>query len=173
VGLTFTVGTPADVFYEPYASNLRAAIDHHFDEQVALESTQPPWHSDELGWSGWHKLQSRAVALVGTSAARHLLSMEAWKGAYLPVDLEPGVLDSIPGESGALDIGSLPRLVEELTRIAGALTISTDDSSLLALAVKYRVDDLSDDEMGLQTLVQLLLAAYEATRRRQPLWIVK
>ena len=113
------------------------------------------------------------MALVGASAVRHLLSMEAWKGVYLPVDLEPGSLASIPGESGPLDIGSLPRLVEELTRIAKALAISTDESSLLAVALQYRAVNLNDEDMDIQTLAQLLLAAQEATRRRQPLWVVK
>ena len=34
-------------------------------------------------------------------------------------------------------------------------------------------DDIIDDDMDLQTYAQLLLAAHEAVRRGQPLWIVK
>jgi hypothetical protein len=44
---------------------------------------------------------------------------------------------------------------------------------LKQLAEKYQEDDLIDEDMDIQTYGQLLLAAHEAQRRRQVLWVVK
>jgi hypothetical protein len=174
MGLTFTVGTAADVFIEPYASHLREFLVNHFGVDMGLSSELEPWYSVELGWSGWSELQERAATAVGPESLPHLLSMEAWKGVFVPVETDPGEVHSIPGDSTPLAVGSLPLLVRELASIGKAFELPAEHRLLEELAEKYaNDDDLVEEDMDIQTLLQLTLAARVASERGQPLWVVK
>ena len=172
MGLTFQVGSAEQVFTEPYASNVAACLAQMFPGCGAEPSEQELWYSSELAGSGWSSLQTRAEAVLGPGNAPHLLSMQAWMGAYLPVVLQPGTVE-VEGNDTALDVASLGDLVPELETFGHALGLAVDLAGLEALADKYDDDDLCDDDMDLQTYAQLLQGAKIALERGQPLWVVK
>ena len=175
MGLTFTVGNATHVFMDPYGSNLQSKLDAEFPVKInRMSDDDDPWYSQELGWSGWEELQKRTAEVLGQDAAPHLLSMPAWKGVYLPVEVQPCTLADVPGDDTPLEIGCLDRLREELEAFGMAAGFPTDNEGLEALAARYlEDDDLIDDDMEIQTYAQLLLAAIFASRHRYPLWIVK
>jgi hypothetical protein len=173
MGLTFTVGNARHVFIEPYGANLDQAFADHFGQQVKRLEDEEPWYSEELGWSGWEQLQIRATSALGKESIPNLLSMPAWKGVYLPVEIEPCSLTDIPGDDTPLEVGSLDGLVTELERFGKSAGLPTKDEELRELAAKYLDDDLIDEDMDIQTYVQLMLAGHYAAGRRYPLWIVK
>ena len=175
MGLVFTVGRPSAVFDEPFAGLVRDILEAECEDDLAFGAEGDgvePFHSAELGWSGWGLLQERARVALGAEAVPNLLSMEAWRGAYLPGWAEAGaiVFDADPTP---LDVAPLGGLIGELERIGAALGLATDAAGLAELAASYDDDDRIDDDMEIQTYAQLLPAAREAARRRQPLWVVK
>lgn len=173
MGLTFSVGNGSHVFEEPYGSNLDEAFQEHFSGFISSYPEEEAWYSRELAWSGWESLQQRARETLGASAVPHLLAMPAWKGAYLPVDIEPCSITDVPGEDSHLDLASLDHLIAELEAFGRASGLPLDEAGLQELAAKYNDDDTIDADMDLQTYAQLLLASHEAKRARCPLWIVK
>jgi hypothetical protein len=174
VALVFAVGNPGDVFMEPHGTAIQKVLEAKFGRSMDLDSSDDPWYTEELGWSGWAALQERALEFLAPDKIEHLLSMEAWKGAYLPVETVPMSLDYIPGDNTPLKVASLRRLIEELTLIGRALKLPTDTQGLESLAQNYlEDDDLIDEDMEVQTYAQLFLAAYKAVSRNQPLWVVK
>lgn len=172
MGLTFQVGSAEQVLTGRHASNVARCLAERFPGSGAEPSDKELWYSLELAWSGWASLQERAETVLGSGGAPHLLSMEAWMGAYLPVDLQPGTV-TIEGTDTALDLASLHALVLELERFGSASGLAIDPDGLRALAEKYNNDDLCDDDMDLQTYAQLHLGAKLALERKQPLWVVK
>jgi hypothetical protein len=84
MGLTFSVGNPADTFTPEYAERVRARLAKAFGPTVVRESSERPYQSDEVGWGGWARLQEAAASAVGPGRVPHLLSMEAWNGCYVP-----------------------------------------------------------------------------------------
>ncbi len=125
MGLTFTVGNPSNAFLEPFAERVRATFDNQFGSRIVLDSDMEPYYSEELGWSGWRLLQERAATALTEERVPSLLSMEAWTGCYLPVDLEPGAYE-FEGESTTLAVASLDRLVGELEAVGTALGLPVD-----------------------------------------------
>jgi hypothetical protein len=172
MGLTFTVGNPSVAFIEPFDGRVRALLLKRFGGAVDLDSSEDPYASEELGWSGWAKLQRRAIKAVGRGRVPHLLSMEAWCGCYVPAETDPGAFE-VESTPTPLQYGSLPRLVGELEAVGAALGLPTGDVGLRELADGYLEDDREDEDMDVQTYAQLLLAARVAGRRRQVLWVVK
>lgn len=174
MALIFTVGNPTDAFMEPHGTAVRKALEAKFGTSMVLDSSDAPWYTEELGWSGWASLQERAIEYLASDKIKHFLSMEAWKGVYLLVETIPMSLDDIPGAKSPLKVASLPHLVEELRLIGRALKLPTETQGLESLAQKYlEDDDLIDEDMEIQTYAQSLLAAYKAASRNQPLWVVK
>ncbi len=173
MGLKFTVGRPDDVFDEPFAELVGHVLEAECADHVdfGMEGVAP-FHSAELGWSGWNLLQERTRVELTAEAVPNLLSMDAMHGAYLPGWPEAGAIlfDDYPLP---LDVAPLEGLIGELEQVGPALGLATDDAGLAAIAAKYADDDLCDDDMEIQTYAQLLIAAREAARRRQPLWVVK
>ena len=173
MGLKFTVGRPTDVFDEPFAELVGYVLEAECANNVdwGLDGVEP-FHSAELGWSGWNLLQERARVALTPEEVPNLLSMEAMHGAYLPGWPEAGaiVFDDYPMP---LDVAPLEALIGELEKVGPALGLATDEAGLAAIATKYADDDLCDDDMEIQTYAQLLLAARVAVTRRQPLWVVK
>ena len=173
MGLAFTVGNPTDVFIEPHGNAIKASLLAEFGGSMVLDSPDEPWYTGELGWSGWAGLQERALEFLPPEKIEHLLSMEAWKGVYLPIETSPLSLQ-IPGHKTPLNVGGLHHLIAELILIGRALQLPTDNQGLQSLAERYADDgDMIDEDMEIQTYAQLLLAAYRAQSRNQPLWIVK
>jgi hypothetical protein len=171
MGLTFSVGNPADAFIEPFADRVKKTLASQF-RGIVLDSDEEAYFSEELGWSGWRLLQEKAVETIGADRAPHFLSMEAWSGCYVPAETQPGSFE-FDGEKTPLAVASLSALLGELEDVGKALRLPTDDVGLQQLAEKYQDDDLVDDDMDIQTYAQLLMAVHEAQRRRQVLWVVK
>ncbi len=173
MGLIFTAGCPRDAFVEPFADVVAKTLDRHFSSAFPVKSEEVPYYSDEVAWSGWRALQERAQAVLKSHPPKHLVSMEAWQGVYVPVATETGSF-SFDGQNTPLDLASLPELVKELECFGQAVGLPLDDNGLRALAARYLEDDkIIDQDMDVQTYAQLLLTAHEATRRRLPLWVVK
>jgi hypothetical protein len=172
MGLTFSVGNSVETFTPEYAERVRARLAKAFGPTVVRESSERPYQSDEVGWSGWARLQEAAAAAVGADRVPHLLSMEAWNGCYVPVPTEPTSF-RIKGNCAPLKVGSLHSLVGELEAVATALGRPTDEAGLRELADEHADDEPEDGKMDFLTLAELLLAARIAQHRRQVLWVVK
>lgn len=172
MALVFTVSAPTTVFTEPHGTLVADTLRAQFGDAIDYDSTDERY-SCELGWSGWSTLQQRAADACGTDAIPHLLSMEAWSGAYVPVETETGTFE-FPGDGTNLDIGCLSKLIAELELIGNVLDLPIDDDSLDKLYHHYADDDdLVDDDMDIQTFTQLLPLARYALKKRLPLWVVK
>lgn len=173
MALVLTVGGPRDVFVEPYASNLVQALRAHFGDDMDLDGGES-WSSDELPWSGWAELQARAAEKLEPAMIRHLLSIGAWKGVFLPVDTDPGDLDGVPGDTTPLAIASLTNLIHELERVGKALSLPTDEAGIDSLIAALADDDSSEDEnFNVQVFASLLRCARIASQAKRPLWVVK
>ncbi len=172
MGLVFTVGRPVDVFDDSVAELIQHVLEAECADHVALDGGAEPFHSAELGWSGWNLLQERARVALTPEVVPNLLSMDAMHGAYLPGWVEAGAIlfEDYPMP---LDVAPLEGLITELEQVGPALGLATDDAGLASLAARYADDDRCDDDMEVQTYAQLLLAARQAVARRQPLWVVK
>jgi hypothetical protein len=57
MALVFTVGNPTDAFMEPHGTAVREVLEAKFGRSMALDSSDDPWVTEELGWSGWATLQ--------------------------------------------------------------------------------------------------------------------
>ncbi|HTE19337.1 MAG TPA: hypothetical protein VK689_13265 [Armatimonadota bacterium] len=175
MGLSFTVGNAASAFIEPFASQIEQELRAQLSAPlpVPAQADQEPYVSDEVAWSGWKRLQEAAVQALGEDQVPHLLAMEAWRGVYLPVLLEPRAVQ-IGNHPTPLECASLPRLLGELEAFAASRALPTDGAGLESLWEHYvDNDDLIDEDFDVQTYTQLMLSAQVASKRRQPLWIVK
>lgn len=173
MGLVFTVGRPVCVFDDPVAELMDHVLGAECEGHLAPDGGEAePFHTAELGWSGWGLLQERARVALGDEVLPNLLSMEAWHGAFLPGWVEAGaiVFDDYPMP---LDVASLEGLIAELELVGPALGLPTDDEGLAGIIGRYADDDSCDDDMEVQTFAHLLRAARQARLRRQPLWVVK
>jgi hypothetical protein len=175
VALVLRVGTTADVFTEPFAANLAAALEHHFGEGMSLrgQSEDEGWNSIELGSSWWRQLQERVGSLLGTEATPHFSSVPAWRGVFLPKDVEIGKLSEVPGDEAPICIASLPALMRELEAASTAMGVPFTIPECESMAAKYDDDELCDDDPELQALLQLVIGAHRAVQRNQPLWVIK
>lgn len=153
--------------FEPqFASSVAAELRARFPELPP--SVAEPYRSEEVDAKGWGELQRRAGAL-----APQVSRMEAYQAVWVPGGPSPIAAIPIANAADPLQAGSLESLVEELRRFADAQSLPTDDVELMQLAVKYLEDDeLFDRDLDVQTYVQLMLSARQASARRQPLWIV-
>src|SRR5262249_20304509 len=136
MGLTFSVGNPADAFLEPFAERVKKTLAAHFNG-ISLDSEDEAYFSEELAWLGWRLLQQKAVETVGAHRLPHFLSMEAWFGCYVPTETQLGSFE-FDGERNPLAVASLPALASELEGVGQALNLPTDDNGLKELAAKYR-----------------------------------
>ena len=173
MGLQLVVGNPSDVFNKDYAAAVRLEIDSAFPGEIVMAAKEPRWESAELAWSSWGTLQDMVRRAIGDKECVHFCSMEAWNGVFLPTELTPAVLTA-EGQSEPLDLAGLRCLISELHAFALAAGLPTDESGLAEFDRKYSEDDDLDDEgLAFQTFAQLIIAASEASRRRQGLWVVK
>ena len=168
MSLTFVVGSAADVFGE----NLARAIDAELRKRYALGGGDgdDAYQSDPVNAFGWRKLQERVLKTL--DVAPQIVSVDAYQAVYLPGVAE-GVMHLPVGNlADPLQVGSLDALLEELRRFAAGASLPTDDVELMQLAAHYLESDDVDADLDVQTYVQLMLSAKQASARREALWIV-
>jgi hypothetical protein len=174
MGFSFTVGIATDVFQKRYAAKLVREFKRQLGIALPTERTAEQFHlSEEVAWTGWRLLQVKAIAELGEENIPHLLAMEAWLGVYLPNIIPPTEIN-MGIKATPFQCGSLFSLREELEQFAKALSLPTDEAGLKRLWHKYRDDDdRVDDDLHIQTYIQLMLCAQIASRYELPLWVVK
>ena len=165
LAIVFLVGDASDVFEPQFASSVAAELRARFPESAAGGEA---YRSDAVDANGWRELQQRAGAL-----APQVSRMEAYQAVWVPGGPSPIAAVPIANAADPLHVGSLGQLLEELRVFAAAHTLPSDDLELMQLAAKYLEDDeLFDRDLDIQTYVQLMLSARQASARQQPLWIV-
>jgi len=166
VGLTFVVGTAADVF----TGDLASAVDEALHGRYAFSANaEEKYESDPIDASGWRELQRRVHQTL--DVAPHLTAVDAYQAVYLPATFEQVDHVPIPNVADPLQVASLPALLDELRRFAASASLPTDDVELMQLAAHYLETDF-DADLDVQTYVQLMLSAKQASARGQALWVV-
>lgn len=163
------MGASRDVF----ASDLARAVDDELRNRFPAvhAGDEEAYRSDEIEAVGWPALQQRAAEVLGV--APQLGGVEAYQAVYVPADVPKIEHLPIANAADPLQVGSLDALLDELRRFADKASLPTDDVELMQLAAHYLEDDaLYDQDLDVQTYVQLMLSAKQAAVRRLPLWIV-
>jgi hypothetical protein len=168
MGLQFVVGAPEEVFESGAADKVRNYLSNRFGSVIRLNDDDP-YESEEVGWSGWSELQGIAAKL--RILAVNLGSMEAWCGAFLPVNCVPENVRIQPDHE--LSLASLHGLSDELHAIARKLNLPIDNKGIDLLIEQYQEDEMTDQDMGVQTYLQLLPSVRIAMSRSEVLWVVK
>ncbi len=167
VALVFVAGNAADVFAPDLAKAIDDAIHANFPELPVVNGEA--YVSDPVEAVGWSQLQARAMRVI---AAPHLSGLDAYQSVFLPLRFESVQSIAIPTAADPLEAGSLDALLDELRLFAAEASLPTDDVELMRLAAKYLEDDaLFDEDLDVQTYVQLFLTARQASARGVPLWI--
>jgi hypothetical protein len=167
VSLTFVVGTAADVF----AGDLARAVDAELAKRFpAAGEADDPYHSEPVDASGWRELQRRVHQTL--DVAPQLTTVDAYQAVYVPAEMEHVEHVPIVNVADPLQIGSLPALLDELRRFAASASLPTDDVELMQLAAHYLESDDFASDLDVQTYVQLMLSAKQASARKQALWVV-
>ena len=170
MGLSFKVGRPSDIFMEPFDATIAEELEAAFGEIPRMNEGEA-YCSDEVPWPGYALLVERAASRLGEEAVPHLLAVGAWQGAFLPIEVDPDVLD-IPGTETPLEVGCLAALIRELEAVAAAEGWPTADAELEPLYASARDRD-DDDSWSFEVFCQLLITARVAIRQSRPLWVVK
>jgi len=164
--LSFVAGAAADVFPSDLAEAIAAVVRERFPDAGAASEV---YRSDPVDAIGWSRLQTRVAKTL--PAAPQLSGMDAYQSVYLPV---AGGVErvAIPNVADPLEIGSLDALLGELRAFAAQASLPTDDVELMQLAAHYLENDaLIDEDLDVQTYVQLMLAAKQSAAHGVPLWI--
>ena len=162
VPLTFVVGAARDVF----SPDLAAAVDSELKKRFSLPRAADgePYRSDDVDPRGWIELQKRFP---------HLSGIDAYQAVFVPASVAQVEDIALPNVADPLQVAGLDALVNALRDFAGTSSLPTDDVELMQLAARYLEDDeLINSELDVQTYVQLMLSAKQASARRQALWIV-
>ena len=164
----FVVGNAADVFPADFAREVEGELRKRYE--LGAE-TEEAYRSEDVEAVGWPALQQKAVQLLG--AAPQIASVEAYQAVYVPTPTEGVDHVIVPNAADPLQVGSVVRLLEELNALAEKASWPTDDIQLMDLAAQYLEDDaLFDQDLDVQTYIQLMLSAKQAAARKQPLWVV-
>lgn len=162
--MTFVAGAATDVFPADFARAVDGELRRHF-AQFAAPPYSEAYRSDDVDATGWSSLQRKAGALQ--------LSADPYQLVYLPIAVERITPIVVPPAADPLQVGSLPALLEQMRAYAATVSLPTGDLELMQLATKYLEDDaLYHRDLDVQTFVQLLLAAGQASAHGQPLWVV-
>lgn len=155
-----------------FGPELARAVDAELRQRFAATPHDDVYRSEEVNAAGWALLQQLATSMLGRDAVPQLATIEAYQAVYIPRDA--GVEHvAIANAADPLQIGSLPRLLDELQRFAASASLPTDTLELMQLAAHYLEDDAAfERELDVQTYVQLMLSAKEASARGQALWVV-
>lgn len=166
--LVFITGTPTDVFAPDLAREIEAQLRARFPA-VTFEGGEV-YRSDGVEPIGWSRLQSRAAQSI--ASAPQLTSIDAYQSVYLPLPLPAVEHLLIPNAADPLEVGSLDALLDELRQFAAGADLPTDDVEMMQLSAHYLEDDaLFDQDLDIQTYLQLMLAAKQSAAHRMPLWI--
>ena len=166
--LVFIAGTPADVFAPDLALRIESELATHFPALPAIGGEV--YRSEGVEPVGWSRLQARVAQTI--PAAPHLTSIDAYQSVYLPIPLPTVQHLLIPDAADPLEVGSLEQLLEELRQFAAAAGLPTDDVEMMQLSAHYLEDDaLFDQDLDVQTYLQLMLAAKQSAAHALPLWI--
>lgn len=168
MGLTFKVGAASDVFFGEFAERVEQELARQVRFSIPSAPGVSTYYSEDVDWFGWAQFQQMAVMALGQSNVPNILAVEAWRSVYLPIHLEPVTIEV--EEEVELQCASLPGLLVELEQLAASQAWSTDAASLRVLWKKYYEDD---ENIEIQTFIQLMLAAQAASERGMPLWVVK
>jgi len=159
--LAFVAGSAADVF----PADLAEAI-----QTVVSSDAADVYRSDPVDARGWSQLQSRVLQTL--DAAPQITGVDAYQSVYLPGPRDSVERVSIPNVADPLEVGSLDALLRELRAFAAKAALPTDDVELMQLAAQYLENDaLFDQDLDVQTYVQLMLAAKQSAAHGVPLWI--
>ncbi len=164
--LVFVAGAAADVF----PSDLAEAIEAVVRARYAGDSIEEAYRSDPVDAVGWSRLQTRVAKTL--DSAPQVAGMDAYQSVYLPGAANGVERVPIPNVADPLEIGSLDALLGELRAFAVEASLPTDDVDLMQLAAHYLENDaLVDQDLDVQTYVQLMLAAKQSAAHGVPLWI--
>ena len=161
MSLTFVVGTASDVFGEDLARLI--------DAELGTRPGSDVYESEPVNAMGWRALQKRVLETL--DVAPQLTGIDAYQAVYVPgaIGVEQKPIGSL---ADPLQVGSLDALLEELRRFAAAASLPTDDLELMRLAAHYLESEDVDADLDVQTFVQLMLSAKQASARGQALWVV-
>ena len=164
--LAFVAGASADVF----PSDLAVVIEGVVRSRFRPESMAEAYRSDPVDPVGWSRLQTRVARTLDN--APQLTGLDAYQSVYLPGAAGGVERVTIPNVADPLEIGSLDALLDELRAFAAKALLPTDDVELMQLAAHYLENDaLIDEDLDVQTYVQLMLAAKQSAAHGVPLWI--
>ena len=164
--LAFVAGAAADVF----TPDLAEAVDGVLRARGGAVEAGEIYRSDPVDARGWSRLQARVARTL--DAAPQLTTMDAYQSVYLPNG--GSAVERVPIENVAdpLEIGSLDALLAELRAFAAKAALPTDDVELMQLAAHYLENDaLVEQDLDVQTYIQLMLAAKQSAAHGVPLWI--
>ncbi|HEV7484943.1 MAG TPA: hypothetical protein VGQ65_04625 [Thermoanaerobaculia bacterium] len=165
--LVFVAGSAADVFAPDLAAAIDAELRTRFPSLAIVDAEA--YQSDPVEAVGWSRLQARAMRLI---SAPHLGGLDAYQSVYLPLRFERVEHITIASVADPVEVGSLDVLLDELRLFASHAALPTDDVELMQLAAKYlEDDDLFSSDLDIQTYVQLLLTAKQASARGIALWL--
>lgn len=169
MSLTFVAGAAADVF----AADLAVSVESELQSRYSFTAgpAEDPYRSEPVNPAGWRELQNLIRSMLGTGAAPHFTSVDAYQAVYIPAAVAGVDQVALPNAADPLQVSSLEALIAELTRFAEQAQLPTDDLALMQLAADYMEADV-DRELDFQTYVQLMLSAKQAVARGQALWIV-
>jgi hypothetical protein len=155
------VGTASDVFGEDLARRI--------DAELGRRPGSDAYESEPVNAMGWRALQKRVLETL--DVAPQLTGIDAYQAVYVPgaIGVEQKPIGSL---ADPLQVGSLEALLEELRRFAAAASLPTDDLELMGLAAHYLESEDVDADLDVQTYVQLMLSAKQASARGQALWVV-
>ena len=161
MSLTFVVGTASDVF--------EGGLARLIDAELRTRSGGDRYESEPVNALGWRALQKRVLETL--DVAPQLTGIDAYQAVYVPgaTSIEQKPVGTL---ADPLQVGSLEALLEELHRFAAAASLPTDDLELMRLAASYLEHEDPDADLDVQTYVQLMLSAKQASARGQALWIV-
>jgi hypothetical protein len=161
VAFTFVVGAARDVF----PPELAQAVEEKLRSRFALPAgaDEEAYRSDHVEPAGWLALQKRLAAIAG---------VDAYQAVFVPAPVKRLEEIVVQNLADPLHVAGLEALLKGLHDFAAKASLPTDDVKLMALAARYLEDDsLVDQDLDVQTYVQLMLSAKQAAARKQPLWI--
>lgn len=167
MSLTFVVGSAADVFPAELAQAIAGELRKR-DPSMERDGEEP-YHSEPVNARGWRHLQERVLQTL--EYAPQLTAVDAYQAVYVPAVREGVEHVPVGTLADPVQIGSLSALIEELHQFAARASLPTDDLELMGLAAQFLEAD-EEQDIDVQTYVQLMLSAKQAAARNQPLWVV-
>jgi hypothetical protein len=159
--LEFVAGSASEVF----PADMAEAI-----AKIVPSNAADVYRSEPVDVRGWAQLQSRVLRTL--DAAPQIAGIDAYQSVYVPGRRNGVERVPLPNVADPLEIGSLDLLLGELRAFAEKAALPTDDVELMQLAAHYLENDaLVDQDLDVQTYVQLMLAAKQSAAHGVPLWI--